>query len=251
MKIIVDNVEHEVNKLENGKWTLPLAYENGDETITCGALNIDGNRCGTETKTNSNGNRTMYGGNSLQESKTHNDITTVHNYGRYPAQTFCNDLTAEVLGETSKILHKCNYEDHDLYFYNPKVSKSERNAGCDGFEEQRKVGYGYKNKQDELSRTNEGMFKDRETTKKNTHPTLKPIALNEKILRLFKTPNEQKIVYPFAGSFSEVIGGYKAGFKNFTGCEINSEYVEIGNARFEYWKNKFDNEKEQMTLWEE
>ena len=66
----------------------------------------------------------------------------------------------------------------------------------------------------------------------------KPISLNEKILKLFKTPNEQKILFPFAGVFSEVIGGYKAGFKNFAGCEINPEYIKIGEARFEYWKDR-------------
>ena len=70
---------------------------------------------------------------------------------------------------------------------------------------------------------------------KNNHPTLKPIALNEKILKLFKTPNDDKIVFPFAGAGSEVIGGIKAGFKHWVGCEINPDYVEIAKARIDYW----------------
>ena len=46
-----------------------------------GGINIDGCRVGTTgAKTNSNGKRSMYGGNSLLESKTHNDTTTEHNY---------------------------------------------------------------------------------------------------------------------------------------------------------------------------
>jgi DNA modification methylase len=73
---------------------------------------------------------------------------------------------------------------------------------------------------------------------KNNHPTLKPISLSYRILTLFKTPNPQKIVYPFAGVQSEVIGGYKAGFTDFSGCELNAEYIDIGNSRFEHWKDK-------------
>jgi DNA modification methylase len=47
--------------------------------------------------------------------------------------------------------------------------------------------------------------------------------------------NEQKIIYPFAGVGSEVIGGYNAGFKNWVACEINSDYVDIANVRITHW----------------
>jgi hypothetical protein len=38
-------------------------------------------------------------------------------------------------GGASRILHKCDYDkdDHDIYFYCPKVSKSERNEGLDNY----------------------------------------------------------------------------------------------------------------------
>jgi DNA modification methylase len=55
-------------------------------------------------------------------------------------------------------------------------------------------------------------------------------------------PTDQKICYPFAGSGSEIIGGIKAGFENWVGCEINAEYVAIANARINYWKE---------TMWEQ
>lgn len=127
----------------------------------------------------------------------------------------------------SKILHKCSFEkgEHDLYQYFPKVNKSERNAGCETMKD-------LEFKSDvPVPQRKERPF----NSIKNNHPTLKPIALNEKILKLFKTPNPQKIIYPFAGSFSEVIGGYKAGFTDFTGCEISEEYIKIGEARFKHW----------------
>ena len=73
---------------------------------------------------------------------------------------------------------------------------------------------------------------------KNNHPTLKPISLNYKILSLFKSPNNDKICFPFAGAGSEIIGGIKAGFTEYDACEINPEYIQIANARIEYWQDK-------------
>jgi hypothetical protein len=166
------------------------------------------------------------------------------------------------VGGCSKILHKCDYEngEMDLYVYAPKVSKTERNAGCEEFDDKvggvaNDSGRSYKTK---CSNCEKEIRKDGrknaceceepqeyypEVSQKNNHPTLKPISLSYRILTLFKTPNPQKIVYPFAGVQSEVIGGYKAGFEDFSGCELNAEYIEIGNVRFEHWKDKPFDEK--------
>jgi DNA modification methylase len=219
--------------------------------------------------------------------------------GRYPSQTFCDSGTAERLDEQSgssksaggtgdaskgkkgvlgfegkanggfgdiggcsKILHKCDYEngEMDLYVYAPKVSKNERNAGCDEFEDKvggvaNDSGRSYKTKcsicEKEIRKDGRKNACECETpqeyypevSQKNNHPTLKPISLSYRVLKLFKTPNPQKIVYPFAGVQSEVIGGYKAGFIDFSGCELNAEYVDIGNVRFEHWKDKPFDEK--------
>jgi hypothetical protein len=150
-------------------------------------------------------------------------------YGKFKAKPYPKEVDASE-GGASKILHKCDYEqiDHDLYFYCPKVNAGERNAGCDEIDERRASGYGYDIGYGEAG---EGMFKDRKTLKRNAHPTLKPISLNKRILKLFKTPNPQKVLFPFAGSGSEIIGGIRAGFKDWQGCEISQEYVDIANAR--------------------
>jgi DNA modification methylase len=213
-----------------------------------------------------------------------NIATPPNEQGRYPSQTFCDSGTAERLDEQSgiskgsdakrtrnktsdsfgmpndntpeysdtggcsKILHKCDYEngEMDLYVYAPKVSKNERNAGCDEFPES--VISGEDNSFGKMGinspKYREGRGVTSELPKvKNNHPTLKPISLSYRVLKLFKTPNPQKIVYPFAGVQSEVIGGYKAGFTDFSGCELNAEYVDIGNVRFEHWKDKPFDEK--------
>jgi hypothetical protein len=286
-----------------------LAYENGDDTCGCFALNIDGGRVDftseedeKESKTKNQHkdfgtkpmtNNVIYGDFSMIEHKNYNPT------GRYPSQTFCDNSIAERLDEQSgvsksnghfnskvnmvgktlyeggfkdfeqedrkfsdiggcsKILHKCDYEngEMDLYVYEPKVSKTERNAGCEEFEEKlggvaNDSGRSYKTKcaicEKEIrkdARKNACECKEPteyypEVSQKNNHPTLKPISLSYRILKLFKSPNEQKIIYPFAGVQSEVIGGYKAGFTDYVGCELSDEYVNIGNARFEHWKDK-------------
>jgi hypothetical protein len=264
MKIKIGDTEYIVEKLPNGKWTLPDAYENGDNTCCCGALDIDGNRVETSDKTGWQGAKSEFWG-----MKEDVNYETEQN-GRYPAQTFINSETARVLdmqsgkisgssggynfdtsnndnpshfitniksgvhfgdiGGCSKILHKCDFEkdEHDLYFYNQKVSKSERNAGCDELDEK---------PHNDRKEGEDGNPYGRWTPLKNNHPTLKPIKLNKNILLLFKTPNEQQIVYPFAGSGSEVIGGIKAGFTSYIGCEISQDYIDIALARIEYWSN--------------
>jgi hypothetical protein len=152
------------------------------------------------------------------------------------------------IGGCSKILHKCDYEngEMDLYVYAPKVSKNERNAGCDEFPESiisgEDTGFGKMGINSPKYREGRGVMAELPKVK-NNHPTLKPISLSYRVLKLFKTPNPQKIVYPFAGVQSEVIGGYKAGFTDFSGCELNAEYVDIGKVRFEHWKDKPFDEK--------
>jgi DNA modification methylase len=140
-------------------------------------------------------------------------------------------------GGCSKILHKCKFEDgeYDLYNYFPKVSGKERNDGCENFKEKR----GGKNQPSfDGGKILTGGGNERSNELKNPHPCCKPISLNEKILKLFKTPNPQKILYPFAGVFSEVIGGYLAGFTDYSGCELSEEYIKIGEARFKHWTEK-------------
>lgn len=127
---------------------------------------------------------------------------------RYPSQMFFDEeaeefLNSELECKSSDMGYKCIKYDTELYIYNKKVGKVERHLGLQ-----------------------EGT---------NVHPTVKPIDLNYKILKLFKLPIEQKIIYPFAGVGSEVIGGIQAGFNQYEACEINQEYVDIGNARIAYW----------------
>lgn len=177
----------------------------------------------------------------VSKGNGHWSKTKVSGYGEFgggKSEYFGVGEKDHEVGGCSKILHKCDYEqiDFDLFIYQPKVSIKERNAGCDELED--KTFYQANNDHGDLGsfyvKKAGGEIGDTQT-RKNNHPTLKPIALNEKILRLFKTPNNQKICYPFAGAGSEIIGGIKAGFDNWSACELNQDYIDIANARIEYW----------------
>jgi site-specific DNA-methyltransferase (adenine-specific) len=232
-----------------------LAMEQGDTTIGVSALNIDDNRVKLqegekiprlnvpyEMKSDNN-----FGGNHDNRQGT---ITVSDKEGRYPAQSFVDDQVATRLDlqsqnasveeqGCSKILHKIKYElyDHDLFIYEPKVGEAERNNGLDK-EESKETLTGLDTTNRTLTREDGSKtLVDRFVKKpqKNNHPTLKPIDLNSKVLKLFKTPNDQKICYPFAGSGSEIIGGLQAGFSHWVACEINEEYVKIANARIKHY----------------
>jgi site-specific DNA-methyltransferase (adenine-specific) len=253
-----------------------LAMENGDDTITCGALDIDRNRVAATDKA-------IFPVGDYGESNFRNNKRTEdpNPDGRYPSQTFIDTQVAERLdlqsgvfqsnsktiveaieskistfgassqrqvsryedvGGCSKILHKCDYEqiDYDLFIYEPKVDGSERNNGVYNLDEKQYI-------HDGRNKPIENPYQRNNSVAFNNHPTLKPIDLNGKILKLFKTPNEQKICYPFAGSGSEVIGGLQANYQNWVACEINQDYVDIANARIKHYQ---ENEHIQLNLFD-
>lgn len=234
-----------------------LAYESGDNQCLCGALDVDGNRVPT-TETWETTADDIRGGNfKNDENKRHPTlIKHSHENGRYPSQTYCDIETATILdkqseyndvGGCSKILHKCDYDtkDFDLYIYEPKVDSNERNMCMEDreeFEAQRHKVAVIQTK----GVANEGILEDGKQLSglnKNNHPTVKPIALMTKILKLFKTPNQQIILDTFAGSGSTLISAKHLGI-DWIGFEINTEYVRITKARMSQstllgeWKNE-------------
>ena len=64
---------------------------------------------------------------------------------------------------------------------------------------------------------------------KNNHPTVKPIALMEYLIKLI-TPKGGTVLDPFTGSGSTGVACAKLGV-NFIGIEKEPEYVKIAEAR--------------------
>ena len=212
---------------------------------------------------------------SIEKEIQNMDMGRHSSKGRYPAQLFIDEQVGDVIdkqsgelrdrgninsektgggmyghekfirnkpvignsGGASRIVHTCNYEEEeiDLLNYNPKVSKAERNAGLDEFEE---GNYSHDGRNKHI----ENPYQRHDSIAKNTHPTLKPIKLIKHIMTLFKLPESvnQKIYVPFAGTFSEVIGIYKSGIKeeNIYVCEKEQKWIKTGVARFNFWKDK-------------
>lgn len=63
------------------------------------------------------------------------------------------------------------------------------------------------------------------------HPTQKPVELYAYLLRVFAKQGD-RIFDPMMGSQSSRIAAYKMGF-DYVGCELDKDYFEKGNDRFE------------------
>jgi len=126
------------------------------------------------------------------------------------------------------------------FFYCAKASKSERNRGCEGLEEKAKVFNGQSDKPSEDMKDVEKRF----TTlpKANHHPTVKPIALMEYLVKLVSKEGHT-VLDPFMGSGSTGIACKKLG-REFIGIEKENDYCKIAEARI----NAFKKEPEQLMI---
>jgi site-specific DNA-methyltransferase (adenine-specific) len=109
------------------------------------------------------------------------------------------------------------------FAYIPKASKNERNFGLDN--QDIKV---------DCDRNPECYsadvpFNRSANPKKNNHPTVKPIALMQYLIKLV-TPKNGIVLDMFAGSGSTLVAAKQLGF-NYIGIEKEAEYVKIAEAR--------------------
>jgi len=84
-------------------------------------------------------------------------------------------------------------------------------------------------------------FLQGETTRRNTHTTLKPLALARWLATLLLPPDAyapRRLLVPFAGAGSEMIGAMLAGWDEITGVELMPEHVAIARARLAYWRQR-------------
>lgn len=140
-------------------------------------------------------------------------------------------------GGASRFFHQSHWaiENIDPFVYQAKVSVSERNAGLGTFRLQEA---GIKN---DSGRGFSEIDPMKKILYRNPHPTLKPIALIEHLATLLLPPKEyspRRIIVPFAGVASEMIGCWRAGWEKIVGIELLEEYSEIGKARLDYWKKQ-------------
>jgi DNA modification methylase len=155
---------------------------------------------------------------------------TPNEQGRFPANIMFDEEAGKILDEQS--------DKASRFFYCPKVSKKERNAGLDDFEEKtdRQKGHGLDRR---CGNCGTSMLKPQDCKcenpdwitppKKNTHPTVKPIKLMEYLITLV-TPKGGVVLEPFMGSGSTGIAAKNLGM-SFIGIEREEEYFEIAKQR--------------------
>lgn len=194
-----------------------------------GALNIDGTRVGYEGKAptgSGSDNNLIYG------HRSGNGGNATPSTGRWPANVILDEEAAQVLDAQSgeRGYHGGKFKTRDFkawksvgelrekhlynypgaggasrFFYVPKASKSEREAGLDAPDGERA----------------------------NFHPTIKPLALMRYLVRMV-TPKGGKVLDPFMGSGSTGCAAVLEGC-DFVGIDITPEYVAIAQKRIAHY----------------
>jgi len=226
--------------LEKGMTVATNALKHGT-----GGLNIDGSRVGfgdnepdkrvgTDTLANGFSNGAVNFGINPKGKNI-----AMYKDGRFPANLI-HDGSDEVVGLFPN--------DNARFFYTAKASKSERNAGLEGFENN--------NPPYESHRANYANTKGIDNPRagagrgggdnRNNHPTVKPLSLTKYLANLIKPPTSGRLLVPFSGSGSEMIGALQAGWEYVEGVELTEEYIPIAEARIKHWLDKMS--KEQLGL---
>ena len=83
-----------------------------------------------------------------------------------------------------------------------------------------------------------GAFKDSERKTQKIHPTQKPVALYEWLLKNYAKPGD-KILDTHVGSASSLIACYNLGFE-YVGFELDKDYYDLATKRIEARMNQMD-----------
>lgn len=172
------------------------------------------------------------------------DPVESHPLGRWPANVLLDAEAAEQLdaqsgfsrspdvGQNASITPNGHGDSGGAarFFYTAKADRAERDEGLHHLEEQR----GGSEKFDAGKR--DGVGAERMPMVRNTHPTVKPIDLCGYLARMLLPPPRadgapRRILVPFSGSGSEMIGCLNAGWDEVVGIEREAEYAEIARAR--------------------
>jgi site-specific DNA-methyltransferase (adenine-specific) len=129
------------------------------------------------------------------------------------------------------------------FFFCAKASRFERELGCEHLPEREKdatLGDGMSSatkirteEQAESGEVDRGSIR-------NHHPCVKPLKLTQYLATLALCPpradgKPRRILIPYAGSGSEMIGAIRAGWEEVVGIERDADYIEILRARIARW----------------
>jgi DNA modification methylase len=235
-----------------------------------GGLNIDASRIGSEggTKGSPNPNGSLKAEAGDFSNSRGSELI---NAGRWPANLILDEYTAELLDEQSgirqaggfpKTVDRSNTTIYGKYaseereqrinldtggasrfFYVAKASKRDRNEGLEDLPEKGKV---FNGKNPESAGMAQGSVEDKFSTQpsKNFHPTVKPTALMQYLVKLV-TPPSGTVLDPFTGSGSTGKAAILEGF-DFIGIELTEDYWPIIEGRLKHAEAKVAEAKENI-----
>jgi len=240
-----------------------------------GALNIDGSRILSDITKDPNyrpnagshdghGSSFSINGENKRDKSDLPDSGFHNSKGRWPANIILDEHTAGLLDEQSGVSKSTNTERNNSarsnqsfgledknvtgghsdsggasrFFYIAKASKRDRNEGLEGLQQSQTSGGGggigdYLNDVNSAS----GKFGSEKAPAKNFHPTVKPTALMEYLVKLVTPPNGT-VLDPFTGSGSTGKAAILNGF-DFIGIEMTEDYLPIIKARLEHAETEF------------
>ena len=212
-----------------------------------GAIHVDACRvgCGPRPALEHTGRTGAVFGAGLEGSRAVGTTTP----GRWPANVM-HDGSAEVVAGFPVARSAGNYPSKatgsrgvvafgdrqgDLYadtgsaarfFYSPKASRAEREAGLDALGD-------YRGTTDDGRQTAiDNAYQRGKTERRNVHPTVKPAALIGYLQRLV-TPPGGLTIDPYLGSGTAAIAAEREGFR-FMGCERETPYAVIAWHRWQH-----------------
>jgi len=144
---------------------------------------------------------------------------TPEKLGRYPTNVILDEEAAVLLGKPSR------------FYFCPKASSKERDAGLESFAKvpSYMVANGSK------TYATKGVCHERLTMLHNPHPTVKPLALDKWLASLIRPESGGRLLVPFSGVGSEMIGGLQAGWDEAIGIELSPEFIRAAEARIEHY----------------
>jgi len=116
------------------------------------------------------------------------------------------------------------------FFYTAKASRGEKDKGLENF--------WWKRTDDGFERISLSEYEQLDRSERARgciHPTVKPLELLRYLSTLSLPPKQKgktrRVLIPFSGSGSEMIGAAQAGWDEVTGVEMERNYIEMAEAR--------------------
>lgn len=150
-------------------------------------------------------------------------------------------------GTAARFFHQSDWmaerlEEADTVGYFAKASRGEREAGLDPCQialMRTEEEFSEATINDGRKKSIDNPYQRGETTRRNVHPTIKPLSLCKWLATLLLPPAmyaPRRILIPFAGVASEMIGARLAGWEEVVGVELEEEHIKIAQARLAYWE---------------